>query len=164
MEGCIMRAFGHDLISQGQNNKREHAYGKEGHSVVNAWHRKNRRDRASWAYAVGHVPRDAWNRFRLEYDVVEDHLNLNGIDLSYRVWVLHGERRLQTSMEHPVVGNMDEINTEEEGLGIGNFVDAYMGHGIEIGDNEPMFVPEPDLGKRYLDYKKKSERKIVSFL
>ncbi|KAF9624516.1 hypothetical protein IFM89_011629 [Coptis chinensis] len=51
-------------------------------------------------------------------------------------------------MEHPVVGNMEEINTEEEGLGIWNFVDAYMGHGIEIGDNEPPFVPEPDLGKR----------------
>ncbi|KAF9608311.1 hypothetical protein IFM89_008933 [Coptis chinensis] len=51
-------------------------------------------------------------------------------------------------MEHPVVGYMEEINTEEEGLGIGNFVDAYMGHGIEIGDNEPPFVPEPDLDKR----------------
>ncbi|KAF9619058.1 hypothetical protein IFM89_004416 [Coptis chinensis] len=61
-------------------------------------------------------------------------------------------------MEHPVVGNMEEINTEEEGLGIGNFVDAYMGHVIEIGDNEPPFVPEPDLGKRYLDYKKKKAK------
>ncbi|KAF9592433.1 hypothetical protein IFM89_014923 [Coptis chinensis] len=102
------------------------------------------------------------NRFRLEYDVVEDHLNLNGIDLSYRVWVLHGERRLQTSMEHPVVGNMEEINTEEEGLGIGNFVDAYMGHGIEIGDNEPPFVPEPDLGKSLGTYRER--RLAITYL
>ncbi|KAF9616842.1 hypothetical protein IFM89_032692 [Coptis chinensis] len=51
-------------------------------------------------------------------------------------------------MEHPVVGNMEEKNIEEDGLGIENFVDAYMGHGIETGDIEPPFVPEPDLGKR----------------
>ncbi|KAF9607265.1 hypothetical protein IFM89_033472 [Coptis chinensis] len=111
-----------------------------------------------------HLPKQSWwsacpcpcknrrNRFRLEYDVVEDHLNLNGIDLSYRVWVLHGERRLQTSMEHPVVGNMEEINTEEEGLGIGNFVDAYMGHGIEIGGNEPpLCSPRTRLGSDLSD-------------
>ncbi|KAF9591294.1 hypothetical protein IFM89_003606 [Coptis chinensis] len=55
------------------------------------------------------------NRFRLEYDVVEDHLNLNGIDLSYRVWVLHGERRFANFDGASVVGNMEEINTEEEG-------------------------------------------------
>ncbi|KAF9595570.1 hypothetical protein IFM89_001042 [Coptis chinensis] len=90
------------------------------------------------------------NRFRLEYDMVEDHLNLNSIDLSYRVWVLHGERRSQTLMEHPVVGNMEEKNIEEEGLGRNNFVDAYMGHGIEKGDIEPPFVPEPDLGPNAL--------------
>ncbi|KAF9590104.1 hypothetical protein IFM89_030852 [Coptis chinensis] len=95
------------------------------------------------------------NRFRLEYDVVEDNLNLNGIDLSYRVWVLYGERRSQTLMEHPVVGNMEEKHIEEEGLGIETFVNGYMGHGIETGDIEPPFVPEPDLGKRYLDYKEK---------
>ncbi|KAF9602331.1 hypothetical protein IFM89_026504 [Coptis chinensis] len=46
-----------------------------------------------------------------------------------------------------VVGNMEEKNIEEDGLGIENFVDAYMGHGIETGDIEPPFVPEPDLGK-----------------
>ncbi|KAF9620516.1 hypothetical protein IFM89_013137 [Coptis chinensis] len=63
-------------------------------------------------------------------------------------------------MEHPVVGNMEEKNIEEEGLGIENFVDAYMGHGIEIGDIEPPFVPEPDLGKRYLDYKRKAIEKL----
>ncbi|KAF9596797.1 hypothetical protein IFM89_013583 [Coptis chinensis] len=50
-------------------------------------------------------------------------------------------------MEHPVVGNMEEKNIEEDGLGIENFVDAYMGHGIETGDIEPPFVPEPDLGR-----------------
>ncbi|KAF9609327.1 hypothetical protein IFM89_015582 [Coptis chinensis] len=43
---------------------------------------------------------------------------------------------------------MEEKNIEEDGLGIENFVDAYMGHGIETGDIEPPFVPEPDLGKR----------------
>lgn len=101
------------------------------------------------------------NRFRLTYEVVEDHLIANGIDLSYRVWVLHGERRSKTLMEHPVVGNMNKENTEEEGLGIGDFVDAYMGcHGTEIGDIEPPFVPEADLGKRYLDYKKKAKEKL----
>ncbi|KAF9617317.1 hypothetical protein IFM89_035298 [Coptis chinensis] len=61
-------------------------------------------------------------------------------------------------MEHPVVGNMEEKNIEEDGLGIENFVDAYMGHGIETGDIEPPFVLEPDLGKRYLDYKRKKQK------
>ncbi|KAF9624477.1 hypothetical protein IFM89_011520 [Coptis chinensis] len=77
----------------------------------------------------------------------------------------------------PLVANIGETtigdvaiemeDTEEEtigevGIGMGNFVDSSFGlHERVVGDgslglefDEP-YVPEPDLGKRYYEYKKK---------
>ncbi|KAF9618781.1 hypothetical protein IFM89_002649 [Coptis chinensis] len=65
-----------------------------------------------------------------------------------------------------------EENDEAEGLGMGNLVDvAYSIHeGLagdlnggdesEDGDLEPQYVLEPNLGKRYNEYKQKAEEKL----
>ncbi|KAF9588149.1 hypothetical protein IFM89_007838 [Coptis chinensis] len=65
-----------------------------------------------------------------------------------------------------------EEENSEKGLGIGNFVDvAYGMHeelvgdlsggdGSQAEDVEPPIVLEPDLGKRYNEYKKKAEEKL----
>ncbi|KAF9615896.1 hypothetical protein IFM89_026870 [Coptis chinensis] len=70
-----------------------------------------------------------------------------------------------------MVNRVEEENSEE-GLGIGNFVDvAYGMHeklvgdlsggdGSQAEDVEPPIVLEPDLGKRYNEYKKKAEEKL----
>ncbi|KAF9590123.1 hypothetical protein IFM89_030871 [Coptis chinensis] len=86
-----------------------------------------------------------------------------GMDKNYRVWVLHGENPCTDPVVEPVI---EEENTEAEGLGMGNFVDASYGvHEVvacdlnedeenHMGDFEPPPVLEPDLGKRYNEYKK----------
>ncbi|KAF9614189.1 hypothetical protein IFM89_015697 [Coptis chinensis] len=70
-----------------------------------------------------------------------------------------------------MVNRVEEENSEE-GLGIGNFVDvAYDMHEKLVGDLsggdgsqaenvEPPIVLEPNLGKRYNEYKKKVEEKL----
>ncbi|KAF9611175.1 hypothetical protein IFM89_027451 [Coptis chinensis] len=107
------------------------------------------------------------NRKRFAYDIVRKHLIHNGIESTYRVWVLHGENPYKDRM----VNRVEEENSEE-GLGIGNFVDvAYGMHeelvgdlsggdGSQAEDVEPPIVLEPDLGKRYNEYKKKAEEKL----
>ncbi|KAF9615454.1 hypothetical protein IFM89_023560 [Coptis chinensis] len=97
------------------------------------------------------------------------HLIKYGIDKNYRVWVLHGENPCTDPVVEPVI---EEENTEAEGLGMGNFVDASYGvHEVVAGDLnedeenhmedfEPPPVLERDLGKRYNEYKKMAEQKL----
>ncbi|KAF9620428.1 hypothetical protein IFM89_012605 [Coptis chinensis] len=123
------------------------------------------------------------NRYWLTYKEVGYHLISKGIEKSYRVWTLHGEDLSNTAVHPPLVANIGEKtsdddgfemgDTEEEtigdvGIGMRNFVDSAFGlHGDAVaGDNslgiefdEP-YVPEPDLGKRYYDYKKKATEKL----
>ncbi|KAF9611319.1 hypothetical protein IFM89_030108 [Coptis chinensis] len=123
------------------------------------------------------------NRYWLTYKEVGYHLISKGIEKSYRVWTLHGEGLSSAAVHPPLVANIGEKtsgddgfemgDTEEEtigdvGIGMGNFVDSSFGlHGDAVtGDgslgiefDEP-YVPEPDLGKRYYDYKKKATKKL----
>ena len=122
------------------------------------------------------------NRYWLTYKEVEHHLVTNGIEKSYCVWTLHGEDLSNIAVHPPVVANIGETttsdvalemeDTEEEtigevGIGMGNFVDSSFGlHERVVGDgslgpefDEP-YVPEPDLGKRYYEYKKKATEKL----
>ncbi|KAF9609272.1 hypothetical protein IFM89_014466 [Coptis chinensis] len=122
------------------------------------------------------------NRYWLTYKDVEHHLVSNGIEKSYCVWTLHGEDLSNIAVHPPVVANIGETtigdvaiemeDTEEEtigevGIGMGNFVDSSFGlHERVVGDgslgpefDEP-YVPEPDLGKRYYEYKKKATEKL----
>ncbi|KAF9589587.1 hypothetical protein IFM89_025870 [Coptis chinensis] len=70
------------------------------------------------------------NRKRFAYDIVRKHLIHNGIESTYRVWVLHGENPYKDRM----VNRVEEENSEK-GLGIGNFVDvAYGMHEELVGD------------------------------
>ena len=61
--------------------------------------------------------------------------------------------------------NSEEENIGDVGIGMGNFVDSSFGlHGRMVGDpdiefDEP-YVPEPDLGKRYNEYKQKAIEKL----
>ncbi|KAF9607105.1 hypothetical protein IFM89_032221 [Coptis chinensis] len=83
--------------------------------------------------------------------------------------VLHGENPCTDPVVEPVI---EEENTEAEGLGMGNFVDASYGvHEVvacdlnkdeknHMRDFEPPYVLEPDLGKRYNEYKKMAEQKL----
>ncbi|KAF9608906.1 hypothetical protein IFM89_012074 [Coptis chinensis] len=66
------------------------------------------------------------------------------------------------------IGDTEEETIGDVGIGMGNFVDsAFRLHGDAVtGDgslgiefDEP-YVPEPDLGKRYYDYKKKATEKL----
>ncbi|KAF9589464.1 hypothetical protein IFM89_024027 [Coptis chinensis] len=119
----------------------------------------------------------------LTYKEVGYHLISKGIEKSYRVWTLHSEDLSNAGVHPPLVANIREKTSvddgfemgdiEEEtigdvGIGMGNFVDSSFGlHGdVVTGDgslgiefDEP-YVPEPDLGKRYYDYKKKSTEKL----
>ncbi|KAF9590877.1 hypothetical protein IFM89_039376 [Coptis chinensis] len=122
------------------------------------------------------------NRYWLTYKDVEHHLVSNGIEKSYCVWTLHGEDLSNIVVHPPMVANIGEITigdvaiemegTEEEtigevGIGMGNFVDSsFRLHERVVGDgslgpefDEP-YVPEPDLGKRYYEYKKKATEKL----
>ncbi|KAF9616239.1 hypothetical protein IFM89_029015 [Coptis chinensis] len=123
------------------------------------------------------------NRYWLTYKDVEHHLVSNGIEKSYCVWTLHGEDLSNIAVHPPVVANIGETtigdvaiemeDTEEKtigevGIGMGNFVDSSFGlHERVVGDgslgpefDEP-YVPEPDLGKRYYEYKKKATEKLL---
>ncbi|KAF9603033.1 hypothetical protein IFM89_033758 [Coptis chinensis] len=121
-------------------------------------------------------------RPHLEYDLL-DHLALMGRQSSIlrhyqnpRIakkkgfdQVLHGENPCTDPVVEPVI---EEENTEAEGLGMGNFVDASYGvHEVVVGDLnedeenhmedfEPPPVLERDLGKRYNEYKKMEEQKL----
>ncbi|KAF9616753.1 hypothetical protein IFM89_032272 [Coptis chinensis] len=123
------------------------------------------------------------NRYWLTYKEVGYHLISKGIEKSYRVWTLHGEDLSNAAVHPPLVANIGEKtsvddgfemeDTEEEtigdvGIGMGNFVDSAFGlHGdavtsdgsLGIEFDEP-YLPEPDLGKRYYDYKKKATEKL----
>ncbi|KAF9617287.1 hypothetical protein IFM89_035231 [Coptis chinensis] len=112
------------------------------------------------------------------------HLISKGIEKSYHVWTLHGEDLSNAPVHPPFVANIGEKtssdddgfemgDTKEEtigdvGIGMGNFVDSAFGlHGdAVIGDGslgiefDELYVPKPDLGKRYYDYKKKATKKL----
>lgn len=108
------------------------------------------------------------NGKRFAYDIVRKHLILYGIESTYRVWALHGENPYKDRM----VNQVEKENSEAEGLGMENFVDvAYgvheeladdlnEGDGSQVEDVEHPVVIEPDLGKRYHEYKKKAEEKL----
>ncbi|KAF9587352.1 hypothetical protein IFM89_001342 [Coptis chinensis] len=66
---------------------------------------------------------------------------------------------------------IEEENTEAEGLGMGNFDASYGVHEVvagdlnedeenHMGDFEPPLVLEPDLGKRYNEYKNMAKQKL----
>ncbi|KAF9603027.1 hypothetical protein IFM89_033752 [Coptis chinensis] len=66
------------------------------------------------------------------------------------------------------MGDTEEETIGDVGIGMGNFVDSAFGlHGdavtcdgsLGIEFDEP-YVPEPDIGKRYYDYKKKETEKL----
>ncbi|KAF9600409.1 hypothetical protein IFM89_009005 [Coptis chinensis] len=123
------------------------------------------------------------NRYWLTYKDVEHHLVSNGIEKSYCVWTLHGEDLSNIAVHPPVVANIGETtigdvaiemeDTEEEtigevGLGWETLLTLLFGlHERVVGDGEsgPEFdepyVPEPDLGKRYYEYKKKARKNCI---
>ncbi|KAF9603030.1 hypothetical protein IFM89_033755 [Coptis chinensis] len=124
------------------------------------------------------------NRYWLTYKEVGYHLISKGIEKSYRVWTLHGEDLSNATVHPSLVANIGEKtsvddgfemgDTEEEtigdvGIGMENFVDSAFGlHGdavtcdgsLGIEFDEP-YVPEPDIGKRYYDYKKKETENCI---
>ncbi|KAF9605862.1 hypothetical protein IFM89_019121 [Coptis chinensis] len=67
---------------------------------------------------------------------------------------------------------VEDENIEDRGLGLENLVDAcygvhegvrgdvYGGATDQISDFKQPFVPEPDLGKKYAEYKSKAEEKL----
>ncbi|KAF9603375.1 hypothetical protein IFM89_035620 [Coptis chinensis] len=99
---------------------------------------------------------------------VRRHIIQNGFDLTYTIWSLHGEKQ----SKYPVVDIVEDENIEDRGLGLENLVDAcygayegvrgdvYGGATDQISDFEQPFVPEPDLGKKYVEYKSKAEEKL----
>ncbi|KAF9587572.1 hypothetical protein IFM89_004030 [Coptis chinensis] len=105
---------------------------------------------------------------RLVFDEVRRHIIQNGFDLTYTIWSLHGEKQLK----YPVIDIVEDENIEDRGLGLENLVDAcygvhegvrgdvYGGATDQISDFEQPFVPEPDLGKKYAEYKSKAEEKL----
>lgn len=124
------------------------------------------------------------NRKWFTYKEVGYHLISSGIDKYYRVWTLHGETPSNVAVHPPFVANdirekassdvgIGMENPEEEiigdvGIGMENFVDSAFGlHGdaargdgsLGINFDEP-YVPEPDFGKRYWDYKRKASEKL----
>ncbi|KAF9608705.1 hypothetical protein IFM89_010837 [Coptis chinensis] len=113
--------------------------------------------------------RECQNGKSFVFGTISRHLISYGMDKNYRVWVLHGKNPCTDQVVEPVI---EEENTEAEGLGMGNFVDASYGvHEVVAGDlNEdeenhmgdfelpPVF--EPDLGKRYNEYKNMAEQKL----
>ncbi|KAF9613537.1 hypothetical protein IFM89_008454 [Coptis chinensis] len=123
------------------------------------------------------------NRYWLMYKEVGYHLISKGIEKSYRIWTLHGEDLSNAAVHPPLVANIGEKtsdddgfemgDTEEEtigdvGIGMRNFVDSAFGlHGDAVAGDDSLgiefdepYVPEPDLGKRYYDYKKKATEKL----
>ncbi|KAF9615980.1 hypothetical protein IFM89_027410 [Coptis chinensis] len=111
------------------------------------------------------------------------HLISKGIEKSYRVWTFHGEDLSNAAVHPPLVANIGEKtsdddgfemgDTEEEtigdvGIGMRNFVDSAFGlHGDTVAGDDSLgiefddpYVPEPELGKRYYDYKKKATEKL----
>ncbi|KAF9624577.1 hypothetical protein IFM89_011999 [Coptis chinensis] len=111
--------------------------------------------------------RECRNGKSFVFGTISRHLIKYGIDKNYRVWVLHGENPCTDPVVEPVI---EEENTEAEGLGMGNFVDAFYGvHEVVVGDLnedeenhmedfEPPPVLERDLGKRYNEYKKMANK------
>ncbi|KAF9621027.1 hypothetical protein IFM89_015849 [Coptis chinensis] len=109
-----------------------------------------------------------WNGKRLVFDEVRRHIIQNGFDLTYTIWSLHGEKQ----SKYPVVDIVEDENIEDRGLGLENLVDACYGvhegvrgdvYGGDIDQTsnfEQPFVPEPDLGKKYAEYKSKAEEKL----
>ncbi|KAF9595048.1 hypothetical protein IFM89_036376 [Coptis chinensis] len=65
--------------------------------------------------------RECRNRKSFVFGTISRHLIRYGMDKNYRVWVLHGENPCTDPVVEPVI---EEENTEAEGLGMGNFVDA----------------------------------------
>ncbi|KAF9609030.1 hypothetical protein IFM89_012470, partial [Coptis chinensis] len=73
---------------------------------------------------------------------------------------------------YPVVDIVEDENIEDRGLGLENLVDAcygvhegvrgdmYEGDTDQTSDFEQPFVPKPDLGKKYAEYKSKAEEKL----
>ncbi|KAF9611892.1 hypothetical protein IFM89_036675 [Coptis chinensis] len=68
--------------------------------------------------------RECRNGKSFVFDTISRHLIRYGMDKNYRVWVLHGENPCTDPVVEPVI---EEENTEAEGLGMGNFVDASYG-------------------------------------
>ncbi|KAF9588288.1 hypothetical protein IFM89_008705 [Coptis chinensis] len=114
------------------------------------------------------------NRYWLTYKEVGYHLISKGIEKSYRVWTLHGEDLSNAAVHPPLVANIGEKtsdddgfemgDTEEEtigdvGIGMRNFVDSAFGlHGDAVAGDDSLgiefdepYVPEPDLGKSVLN-------------
>ncbi|KAF9609464.1 hypothetical protein IFM89_016463 [Coptis chinensis] len=77
-----------------------------------------------------------------------------------------------SGMRYLVVDIVEDENIENRGLGLENLVDAcygvhegvrgdvYGGDTDQTSDFEQPFVPEPDLGKKYAEYKSKAEEKL----
>ncbi|KAF9596410.1 hypothetical protein IFM89_010674 [Coptis chinensis] len=90
------------------------------------------------------------NRYWLTYKEVGYHLISKGIEKSYRVWTLHGEDLSNAAIHPPLVANIGEKtsvddgfemgDTKEEtigdvGIGMRNFVDsAFRLHGDRGGE------------------------------
>ncbi|PIA27802.1 hypothetical protein AQUCO_07500017v1 [Aquilegia coerulea] len=118
------------------------------------------------------------NRRKAPFDEVDRHLLINGIDTSYQLWTVHGEKPhtiLTKESAENVQENMEEGNNQnKEGLGMGAFVDdAYEMHEgagdfpqggddnvIGLTDFEAQNILEPNFGKRYNEYKKKAKEKL----
>ncbi|KAF9607019.1 hypothetical protein IFM89_030438 [Coptis chinensis] len=113
--------------------------------------------------------RECRNGKSFAFGTIFRHLIRYGMDKNYRVWVLHGENPYTDPVVEPVI---EEENTEVGRLRMRNFVDASYGvHEVvagdlnedeenHMGDFEPPPVLEPNLGKRYNEYKKMAEQKL----
>ncbi|KAF9607512.1 hypothetical protein IFM89_036874 [Coptis chinensis] len=108
------------------------------------------------------------NRKRFPFDIVRKNLIFHGIESTYRVWILHGENPYKDRMVDRDAKKNDEVKDSEWGILL-TLLMAYMkglagdlngGDESEGGDLEPPYVLEPDLGKRYNEYKQKAEEKL----
>ncbi|KAF9609247.1 hypothetical protein IFM89_014441 [Coptis chinensis] len=123
------------------------------------------------------VSQESWERWcdLWEIDKFKDVSTHNQYSRSYLV-VNHfvGSKsfvQIRADM-YPVVDIVEDENIEDRGLGLENLVDAcygvhegvrgdvYGGDTDQISDFEQPFVPEPDLDKKYVEYKSKAEEKL----
>ncbi|KAF9598977.1 hypothetical protein IFM89_033322 [Coptis chinensis] len=67
------------------------------------------------------------NRYRLTYKEVGYHLISKGIKKSYRVWTLHGEDLSNAAVHPPLVANIGEKTSVDDGFEMGDTEEETIG-------------------------------------
>ncbi|KAF9623906.1 hypothetical protein IFM89_006252 [Coptis chinensis] len=96
------------------------------------------------------------NRYWLTYKEVGYHLISKGIEKSYRVWTLHGEDLSNAAVHPPLVANIGEKSSDDDGfemgdteeetigdvrIGMRNFVDSAFGlHGDAVAGDDSLGI------------------------